>query len=83
VEDFMFIMSKVNILSEFITQAMTYSIIVYSKGERKVKQWSFTQPLINTSTNTLPTTCGQTLGHNLMQMNIVGFKSLAVHTQKC
>jgi hypothetical protein len=35
VEDFMFIMSKVNTLSEFITQATTYSIIVYSKCDKK------------------------------------------------
>jgi hypothetical protein len=28
-------MSKVNTLSEFITQVMAYSIIVYSKGNKK------------------------------------------------
>lgn len=47
-----------------------------------MKQWSFTQPLINTFTNTLLTTCGQTLGHNPMQVNIVGFQPLTVHTKK-
>jgi hypothetical protein len=41
VEDFMFIMSKVNTLSEFITQAMAYSIIVYSKGNKKSETMIF------------------------------------------
>ncbi len=35
VEDFMFIISKVNTLSEFIIQAMAYSIFFYSKGDKK------------------------------------------------